>query len=111
MGESWVSEYEGKTVKLPLVPQWWCQEHAPEGAEPGENKDRYYCVHRPNPSERESKDNPHCKDYGKWVVWVECGACRGYIERFGLNGHWPRHEASGGCGSGGRAHCTCDTCF
>lgn len=34
-----------------------------------------------------------------------------YCEQFGGSLMMPPHEASKSCQSGGRNHCTCDTCF
>lgn len=38
----------------------------------------------------------------------DCSFCK-MVEANG--GFGPRHYASSGCQSGGRSHCTCDTCF
>ncbi len=38
--------------------------------------------------------------------WLTCRGCRRNGDGFG-----PSHETSRNCQSGGRAHCTCDTCF
>lgn len=39
----------------------------------------------------------------------DCKYCQELLEK----GEYfaPHHRGSGGCRSGGRAHCTCDTCF
>lgn len=42
----------------------------------------------------------------RFGVKSECPLCREYSVFGG-----PSHLASGSCRSGGRAHCTCDTCF
>lgn len=38
------------------------------------------------------------------------GECE-YCDREGDNAYHPPHDASPNCQSGGRSHCSCDTCF
>ncbi len=57
---------------------------------------------------------PVCKRHVAWRqvdegLW-ECAAC-GSICKSCAEGWLPSHEASKGCQSGKRPHCTCDTCF
>lgn len=42
----------------------------------------------------------------RWSVKSDCELCRKYSVFGG-----PSHHASGSCRSGGRSHCSCDTCF
>jgi hypothetical protein len=45
------------------------------------------------------------------AVDLSCPGCRPRIESVTLRGNGPAHRPSPNCESGGRPHCTCDTCF
>lgn len=45
------------------------------------------------------------------VIDPGCSYCREFYDHPRLAPFAPSHRASARCQSGGRAHCTCDTCF